>query len=114
MKLIVVISTVIFVAGICSGKVLLKEEKEDDSMTEKICEMCVSLITKATTQIIEHEDDFKQNGGKICDVVTLGNDELDKKCHEIITDKVDDIIKLVRDETAPKDVCSTISVCPAQ
>uniref|UniRef100_A0A914YX76 Saposin B-type domain-containing protein n=1 Tax=Panagrolaimus superbus TaxID=310955 RepID=A0A914YX76_9BILA len=111
MKLIVVISTVIFFAGICSGKVLLKEEKEDDSMAEKVCEMCVSLITKATTQIIEHEDDFKQNGGKICDVVTLGNDELDKKCHEIITDKVDQIITLVKSADSPKDVCVAINIC---
>uniref|UniRef100_A0AC34FXG6 Saposin B-type domain-containing protein n=1 Tax=Panagrolaimus sp. ES5 TaxID=591445 RepID=A0AC34FXG6_9BILA len=112
MKLIILIATVIFFAGNCSGKALLKDEKADDeSMKEKICEMCVSLITKATTQIIEHEDDFKQNGGKICDVVTLGNDKLDKKCHEIITDKVDQIISMVKSADSPKDVCIAIKVC---
>uniref|UniRef100_A0A914R8Q2 Saposin B-type domain-containing protein n=1 Tax=Panagrolaimus davidi TaxID=227884 RepID=A0A914R8Q2_9BILA len=76
--------------------------------------MCVELIEKASDQIIEHEDDFKQNGGKICDVVTLGNDELDKKCHKIVTENVDQIVSLVKGKTAPKDVCAKISVCSEQ
>ena len=53
-----------------------------------------------------------QNGGKICDVVTMGNDDLDAKCHELVKDKVDEIIQMVTDAKSPKDICTTVKFCP--
>ena len=54
-----------------------------------------------------------QHGGKICDVVTLGNDDLRVKCKELVNDKVDDIIQMVRDSKTPQEICQTVKFCPS-
>uniref|UniRef100_A0AC35FH15 Saposin B-type domain-containing protein n=1 Tax=Panagrolaimus sp. PS1159 TaxID=55785 RepID=A0AC35FH15_9BILA len=81
---------------------------------DKVCTMCVEFITKASTEILEHEDDFRQNGGKICGVITFGNDQLDAKCRELVKDKIDDVIQMVRDSKSPTEICTAVKFCPSQ
>uniref|UniRef100_A0A914YZV0 Saposin B-type domain-containing protein n=1 Tax=Panagrolaimus superbus TaxID=310955 RepID=A0A914YZV0_9BILA len=98
-----------FIAAILFTSVFGKSINRD-----KVCTMCVDFITKASAGIIEHEDDFRQNCGKICDVITFGNAELDAKCRELVKDKVDDIIQMVRDSKSPKEICTSVKFCPSE
>uniref|UniRef100_A0A914Z3C2 Saposin B-type domain-containing protein n=1 Tax=Panagrolaimus superbus TaxID=310955 RepID=A0A914Z3C2_9BILA len=85
--------------------------EESEAPPNETCKMCIRFISKMSKYILKHSGDVKRYGGKVCDVLTWGNESLDKKCREMVNEKIEYIVEKVRASKTSEEICHDIYFC---
>uniref|UniRef100_A0AC35FA56 Saposin B-type domain-containing protein n=1 Tax=Panagrolaimus sp. PS1159 TaxID=55785 RepID=A0AC35FA56_9BILA len=86
-------------------------EESEGPIPGETCKMCIRFITKMSKYILEHSGDAKRYGGKVCDILTWGNESLDKKCRKMVNEKIEYIVEKVRASKTSEEICHDIYFC---